>query len=139
MEPLVRPVTNTGDVVRPAEIQLLALASHAASVESVQYSPSVIGEPPLDPNVNETETDRSRADKTDTVGALGVVAGVLQTSEDAAPLPTEFTARTCTQYSVPFVNDVVPSEESFVTRSDVAVVSESVRACHVAPRSVEYW
>jgi hypothetical protein len=71
-------------------------------------------------------------------GALGAAAGVPEISVDAMPLPTTLTARICTSYVVPFVKSVTPSVDSLVIVIGEAVVSPSVRASQVAPRSVEY-
>ena len=49
------------------------------------------------------------------VGADGAEIGVAHVEADASLYPIALTARTCTQYSVPFVKAVVPSEEITVT------------------------
>jgi hypothetical protein len=53
-------------------------------------------------------------------------------------VPAEFTARSCTLYVVPFESAVVP----FVDKAEMINgldVLPTVRVCHVAPPSVEYW
>jgi hypothetical protein len=64
---------------------------------SVEYSTSVTEAPPSDPSVDTTASDPFPPVTDVSVGALGVVAGVPDTELDAAPLPTLFTARTCTE------------------------------------------
>jgi hypothetical protein len=105
---------------------------------SVEYSTSLIAAPPLAPRVKATLTDRSREVIDRLAGAAGTVLGVAQRSDDAAPDPTALTARTCTQYSVPFVKSVVPSLDNLVMVIGLPVVSLSVLERQVAPRSVEY-
>ena len=98
----------------------------------------MIAAPPLPPSTNATLADRSRVVIESIEGALGTVFAVAHTSADAAPLPTTFTALTCTQYSTPLVNEVVPSADSFVTDIGEPLPLPSVRVRQVAPRSVEY-
>jgi hypothetical protein len=72
------------------------------------------------------------------VGAPGTVVGVAVVEVDALPVPAEFTARSCTLYVLPFESAVVP----FVDKAEMINgldVLPTVRVCHVAPPSVEYW
>ena len=88
---------------------------------SLEYSTSVTAAPPLLPKLNAT----SKAPFKDVIdvmlGADGDVAGVPQVSADATPAPARFTARICTQYSVPLVRGVVPSLERLLIDNDVLV------------------
>ena len=105
---------------------------------SLEYSTSVTAAPPLLPKSNATSNAPFKDVIKVMVGADGEVAGVPQVSADAAPAPARFTARICTQYSVPFVSGVVPSVERLLIDKDVLVPPLSWRSLHVAPRSVEY-
>ena len=71
------------------------------------------------------------------VGALGVVNGVADVAVDAEPFPV-LTARILTEYEMPLVSRVVPSELTLVITIGEAVVPPSVRSAQVLP-SVEYW
>ena len=63
------------------------------------------------------------------VGASGVPNGVAETADEAVPLPSELTARSRTEYGVPFVRPVIMSG---------LFVAPGERATHVEPPSVEY-
>ena len=88
------PVTVTGEVL-PASTQ--------APVPT-RYWYLVIAAPPVAAGVNDTDADPSPATATSPVGAAGTVRGVTDTGSDAAPAPTEFTARSRRLYEVPFVS-----------------------------------
>jgi hypothetical protein len=86
--------------------------------------------PPVEAGA-ENATDNERwADVTDEIeGAPGVVKGVPDTADDAAPEPMAFTARITTWYAVPFVRPVIEIG---------LVVAAGVLEVHVVPLSVEY-
>lgn len=98
----------------------------------------MIAAPPLDRGMKKALNLAFNAVTDVRVGADGTVRGVAVMSADSSPEPTEFTARTCTSYVVPFVNAVEPSDDNALMSSDVAAPPLSVRGYHVAPRSVEY-
>lgn len=76
---------------------------------SVVTSYLVIAVPPLAPAVKSRSMLVCPGVTELMVGASGVPNGVADCAEEAVPLPSELTARSRTEYDVPFVNPVIVS------------------------------
>jgi len=85
--------------------------------------------PPFAPAVKSTSMLVSPGVTELIVGASGVPNGVAETADEAVPLPSELTARSRTEYEVPFVRPVIVSG---------LFVAPGERATQVEPPSVEY-
>lgn len=86
----------------------------------------VIGDPPVEPMVNETVAAPIPLEIAEMVGAPGEVNGVTDDDAEALLVPATLTARTRTLYEIPFMRPEI-------TNGDEA----SPELCHDVPLSVE--